>query len=288
MRKQNQKIPNKIATTFAAKIKANNPNDPLLLQILPQTKEQQKHAGFFQDPLGEKAVQPIQGLLHKYFGRVLLLVTNDCPIYCRFCFRRYLNDVITDWQSVLKYIARNSEIKEVILSGGDPLMLKSHELATIINKLAKIKHVQILRVHTRVPIAMPKLITPKLITALTSTRLPVVMVVHSNHPQELDAKVATAVKKLKRANIFVLNQSVLLKKINDNAKTLIALSEKLFATGILPYYLHLLDKVQGTAHFYVGSTRAKKLHKIMIEKLPGFLVPKLVYEKNGAKSKQWI
>ncbi|MCL5260577.1 MAG: KamA family radical SAM protein [Gammaproteobacteria bacterium] len=277
MRKQKQE--------FTKKIIPNNPLDPLLLQILPQAKEQQKRAGFLQDPLGEKTAQPIPGLLHKYFGRVLLLVTNTCPIYCRFCFRRYLNDMITDWQSVLNYIAKNPEIKEVILSGGDPLMLKSQELATIINKLAKIKHVQILRVHTRVPIAAPKLITQQLITALTSTRLPVVMVVHSNHPQELDTKVAAAVKKLKRANILVLNQSVLLKKINDDTKTLIALSEKLFATGILPYYLHLLDKVQGTAHFYVGSTQARKLHKIMTEKLPGFLVPKLVYEKRGAKSK---
>jgi EF-P beta-lysylation protein EpmB len=207
------------------------------------------------------------------------LVTNDCAINCRFCFRRHSQDKITDWQKVYTYIKEHPTISEVILSGGDPLMLATDKLIDIIKQLAKISTVKRLRVHSRVPIAMPERIIPR----LTQTRLPIILVVHCNHPNEIDTSVARALRILQQTGVIIFNQSVLLKGINDNVDVLIALSEKLFEVGVLPYYLHILDKVKGAAHFYVNKNKAKQIYAEIKTKLPGYLVPKLVVETRDKK-----
>jgi len=269
-------FPMRAPKSYLQRIQKNDANDPLLKQIVPTKEELQDCAGYSDDPLQEKKIGDIVGLLHKYYGRVLLLVTDNCAINCRFCFRRYLHNVVTDWQQVLNYIAKDITISEVILSGGDPLISSDAELALIINKLAKIKHIKRVRIHTRIPIVDPKRVTAKLCALITKTRIPIVVVVHCNHPNEINADVATAIKALKKFKITVLNQSVLLKGINDDQKVLVELSEKLFALGILPYYLHMLDKVKGAAHFCVDDKKAKKIMRELRAKLPGYLVPKLV------------
>jgi L-lysine 2,3-aminomutase len=265
--------------SFIKRIKPNNPNDPLLLQILPQKKELLKVTGFSIDPLTETKHSPIPGVIHKYPNRVLLLTTNSCAINCRFCFRRHMQNKISDWQKVFNYIKNHPNINEVILSGGDPLVLNANELIKIIKLLAKIPHLKRLRIHSRVPVVTPERFIPK----LTITRLPVVLVVHCNHPNEINAEVVQNLNRLHKTGVTIFNQSVLLRGINDNAKILIALSEKLFAAKVIPYYLHLLDKVTGAAHFCVNKNKAKKMHCELQKKLPGYLVPKLVVEVNNRK-----
>jgi L-lysine 2,3-aminomutase len=282
---QRKKFSFRVSREFASRIIANDEHDPLLLQVLPQEAEKFKVKGFVANPLCEEKFEPVPGLLHKYFGRVLLLVTDQCPLHCRFCFRRYTATKIQDWPKVFQYLTNDKTITEVILSGGEPLMLSESELQKIISKLVAILHIKRLRIHTRLPIALPSLITAALVKVLTSSRLPVVIVMHCNHPNEIDEKVAAAVRCLRDAGIMVLNQSVLLKGVNDSAAVLCALSEKLFAIGVLPYYLHLLDKVKGAAHFFVSPKRALQLLREVAESLPGYLVPKLVYEKPGARAK---
>jgi L-lysine 2,3-aminomutase len=273
-------FPLQASKSFITRIKPNDINDPLLLQILPQLDELKKTKGFVTDPLAEKQHSPITGLIHKYPDRALLLVTNACAINCRFCFRRHSQDKITDWQKVFTYIKDHPTISEVILSGGDPLMLVADKLIDIIKQLAKISTIKRLRIHSRVPIAMPEHIIPR----LTQTRLPIILVVHCNHPNEIDSNVMRALRNLQQTGVIIFNQSVLLKGVNDNANILIALSEKLFEVGVLSYYLHLLDKVKGAAHFYVGKTRAKQIHTEIQAKLPGYLVPKLVVEIQNKKT----
>ncbi|CAL7960285.1 L-lysine 2,3-aminomutase [Gammaproteobacteria bacterium] len=272
-------FPLQVPTSFAARIKPGDISDPLLLQILPQELELQEVQDFVIDPLAEEENSPVLGVVRKYPDRVLLQVTDVCAMNCRFCFRRYAGNKISDWQKVFTYLKNDPVISEVVLSGGDPLMLAASELAEIIQQLAQIPHIKRLRIHSRVPIVMPE----KSILKLTQTRLPIVLVVHCNHPNEIDESVTRALSALRQTGVTLFNQSVLLRGINDNVEILISLSEKLFGVGVLPYYLHMLDKVKGAAHFYVETNRAKQIYLEMQTKLPGYLVPKLVVEIQNRK-----
>jgi EF-P beta-lysylation protein EpmB len=271
---------------FVKNIKPGDPKNPLLLQILPQNCELLKKSGYTEDPLYEEKNSPVSGLIHKYHGRVLLLATDVCAINCRFCFRRCIKDRAPKirsgsiyWKPAFSYIKNDKSITEVILSGGDPLMLPSDKLKWLMDQIAKIPHVKRIRIHSRVPIVMPELIKVNTI----KSKLPVVLVVHCNHPNEINSKVVKCIKLLTQQNITVFNQAVLLRNINDCSRILTSLSEKLFNVGIIPYYLHILDKVKGAAHFYVGSKKAKEIYRKLQKILPGYMVPKLVVEIKNRK-----
>lgn len=276
---------------FVSRMQRGDPTDPLLLQVMLQREEALNVAGYSNDPVGETGeANPISGLIHKYHGRVLLIVTSGCAIHCRYCFRRHFpygdnRNSRQEWRSALRYISQHKEISEVILSGGDPLMVSDSFLHGLVEQIAEIPHITRLRVHSRLPIVIPDRVTPSLIDALTHRKLQTIVVVHSNHANEIDSSVDHAMLKLISAGMTLLNQSVLLSNINDNSQALIALSERLFQAGVLPYYLHLLDKVQGAAHFAVNQTIALDLHREMTQALPGYLVPKLVKEVAGETSK---
>jgi L-lysine 2,3-aminomutase len=283
-------FPLRVPLGFVARMQKGNPADPLLQQVLPLAAEEITTAGFSQDPLQEQAVNPVPGLLHKYHGRVLLTMTGACAINCRYCFRRhfpYAENIPGSkaWQAILAYIQADTSINEVIFSGGDPLLANDHYLRKCADDLAAIAHVNILRIHSRLPIVLPERITNDFLNWFSSTRLQTILVTHSNHANELDDSVQYAIEKLRARKICVLNQAVLLKGVNDNLEALVNLSQGLFACGILPYYLHVLDKVQGAAHFAVSEEKAKQLMTALRERLPGYLVPKCVYEEAGAKSK---
>ncbi len=285
-----QSFPLRVPRGFVARMEKGNPNDPLLKQVLPLGEELHAVPGYVRDPLQEKRANPLPGLLHKYQGRVLITVTGSCAVNCRYCFRRHFPyaENIQDscgWDNILDYIAKDSTIKEVIFSGGDPLVAKDKSLLEFTQKIARISHLKTLRIHTRFPIIIPERVTNELLAAITHPQLRTVMVLHCNHANEIDDTVRKAMQRLRSANITLLNQSVLLKDVNDDAATLIALSEKLFDVGILPYYLNLLDKVDGSAHFDVSVETAKKLLWEIIAQLPGYLVPKLVREQPGAIAK---
>lgn len=280
----------RVTRSFAKRIENGNPLDPLLLQVLPLGAEHQSAEGFSADPVGDLHAQKQPGLLHKYHGRVLLITTGSCAINCRYCFRReypYSEASATQsqWQASLDYIAADSSISEVILSGGDPLMLSDKRLDKLISHLEAIPHLKRLRIHSRLPVVLPSRVTDGLCQRLSNSRLQAVVVIHSNHAQELNQEVAEATNKLKQAQITCLNQAVLLKGVNDSLSALRDLSERLFEIGVLPYYLHLLDKVKGAAHFDVAEDCAVQLMSQMQSQLPGFLVPKLVKELSGKPCK---
>jgi EF-P beta-lysylation protein EpmB len=286
-------FPLKVPHSFIARMEKKNIHDPLLRQVLPLGAELEQIAGFSADPLQEATFNPVKGLLHKYHGRVLLTYVATCAINCRYCFRREFpykknNPGSLGWNEALDYIACDPSINEVILSGGDPLVANDNQLKSLIEKLALIPHVTRLRIHSRMPVVLPERITPEFIAALTATRLKPVMVIHCNHPQEINHDVKLAMQQLTEAGILLLNQSVLLKGVNDQAEILIALSEALFAAGVQPYYLHVLDKVRGTAHFDLNRQTAIELYQAMRQRLPGYLVPKLVSEQPGALSKSLV
>ncbi|WP_218814956.1 EF-P beta-lysylation protein EpmB [Rickettsiella endosymbiont of Dermanyssus gallinae] len=283
-------FPLRVPRGFVSRIQKGNPDDPLLRQILPLAEEEIIVPGFTQDPLNEKSTNPIPGLLHKYNGRVLILLAGACAINCRYCFRRHFpyQENISggkSWTAILDYIAADPSIYEVIFSGGDPLLANDKYLEKCMHDLAAIPHVKTLRIHSRLPIVLPQRITLDLANVLTATRLQAVMVIHCNHANELDDSVAMAIDHLLQKKIIVLNQSVLLRGVNDAVQTLIELSQRLFEIGVLPYYLNLLDKVQGAAHFALSEEKAKTLVKGMREKLSGYLVPNLVKEQAGAAFK---
>lgn len=285
-----QQFPLRVPRGFVARMKKGDINDPLLRQILPLQDEIDSHPLYSVDPLQELAANPLPGLLHKYVGRVLITLTGICPINCRYCFRRhfpYLENkpVKENWQQILDYISSDASISEVILSGGEPLLLNDQQLEQRIAQLAMIPHLHTLRFHTRIPIVLPQRITPEFVANLANSRLQIVMVTHCNHPQEIDQSVEQGIKLLRDHQIMLLNQAVLLKGVNDSVETLVSLSHVLFRLGILPYYLHYPDKVQGTHHFTPDITHAQQLMRQVSERLPGYLVPKLVYEQSGAKSK---
>lgn len=278
---------------FAARMQPGNPYDPLLLQVLATGKELEEHVGFSQDPLQEKSANPVQGLIHKYHGRVLLTLTGACAINCRYCFRRHFpysdnNPKRDGWRGVIQYIAQDPSITEVILSGGDPLLAKDRDLDLLFSQLSTIAHLKVLRIHTRIPVVLPERIDANLLALLTSSPLQKIVVLHSNHAQELSADVKDACTRLTQAGCILLNQSVLLAGVNDDASILSALSHRLLACGILPYYLHVLDKVAGAAHFDLSLTKAKQIYKTLQGILPGYLLPRLACEIAGEHSKTLI
>lgn len=283
-----KKFPLRVPRCLVRRIQKNNLNDPWLKQVLPSPQEESAQVGFIADPLAEAEYTIVPGVLHKYYGRVLLLVTQQCVLNCRFCFRRGGSNERIDWQAALRYIASDQTITEVILSGGDPLMLDDAALSQRIKNIAAIKHVRYLRIHTRLPLIIPQRVTKSLLQALTQTRLIPVMVIHCNHAQEISEEVRAALGKLKKDGVTLLNQTVLLREINDQPKILIELSHTLFVAGVLPYYLHILDKVAGAQHFYVESAKAKKIYREIVTQLPGYLVPRLVMEVIGATAKQQL
>ncbi|MEZ5493571.1 MAG: EF-P beta-lysylation protein EpmB [Pseudomonadales bacterium] len=286
-------FPLRVPEPYLQRMQLGDPTDPLLLQVLPQAAELLEQPDFTSDPLDERQHNPVPGLVHKYHSRVLLISTSMCAVHCRYCFRREFpyqdnRNSRLEWQQALHYIRLHTELNEVILSGGDPLSLPDKQLAWLTEHIAAIPHITRLRIHTRLPVVIPQRLTDSLLHTLSNSRLQTVMVLHCNHPNEVDAAVADAIGRLRRAGITVLNQSVLLANINDNADTLADLSERLFAAGCLPYYLHVLDKVKGSHHFALGDQQAVAIHRKLQALLPGFLVPRLVRENAGKPSKSWL
>jgi EF-P beta-lysylation protein EpmB len=280
----------RVPRSFAARIRKGDLHDPLLLQVLPQGREVLEQAGFSGDPLTESAAHPAPGLIQKYRGRVLVLVSSACAIHCRYCFRRHFpyqehRQSRSEWQSALEAIAADPTIKEVIYSGGDPLSASDRQLAWFTQQISQIPHVRTLRIHTRLPIVIPERISDQCLAWLQQDQLKVVMVLHSNHAMEIDSEVAAAIGKLRSLGIVLLNQAVLLKGINDKVETLADLSYALFNNGVMPYYLHLLDKVTGAQHFDIPEAQAIALHNELKGHLPGYLVPKLAKEVPGASAK---
>jgi EF-P beta-lysylation protein EpmB len=278
---------------YLKRIKKGDPQDPLLKQIIPLQVENITEDGYVLDPLNEISYNKTDGVIHKYEGRVLLIVTGACAIHCRYCFRRhypYSNSSIklSHLDNALDYICSDTSIKEIILSGGDPLSIPDVTLDKLIQKFEKIVHLQTLRIHTRLPVVIPARITDKLLDILTNTRLKVIIVLHINHANEIDSSVSKIIELLQGAGSFIFNQSVLLKGVNDDVETLKNLSLSLFRSNVLPYYLHLLDKAKGVAHFDVEEERAKKIYNDLKNSLPGYLVPKLVREIPGEESKTYI
>ncbi|WP_162045426.1 EF-P beta-lysylation protein EpmB [Vibrio taketomensis] len=279
----------RVPQSFVDRMEKGNPFDPLLRQVLPLSEEFAVHEGYSNDPLEEQDNQ-IPGLLHKYRNRALMIVKGGCAVNCRYCFRRHFpyqdnKGSKSVWQNSLDYIAIHHELNEVILSGGDPLMAKDDELRWLIEHIAEIPHIKRLRIHSRLPVVIPARITPELLEILHSTRLQVVLVTHINHANEVNQELAAKTALLKQAGVTLLNQGVLLKGVNDSVQALVDLSEALFDADILPYYLHVLDKVQGAAHFFVSDEQAKELMAGVIQQVSGYLVPKLTREIGGRNSK---
>jgi L-lysine 2,3-aminomutase len=283
----------RVPLSFAASMEKGNPGDPLLRQVLPIRDELIDYPGFNNDPVGDiqAAVQP--GILHKYQGRVLLINTGSCAINCRYCFRRNFpyNDLQLSKQqesAAIEYLKSDPTITEVILSGGDPLLLSDARIAHLIQQLDTLPQIKRIRIHSRLPIVLPARVTNGLVKTLANCSKQIIIVVHSNHANEINDRVIAACNLLKNSGITLFNQSVLLKGVNDNAAILCELSEKLFTLGIIPYYLHLLDKATGTGHFEVSEIEAKILIEQLQNSLPGYLVPKLVKEIAGAEAKQYV
>lgn len=280
----------RVPRAFLARMRPGDPDDPLLRQVLPLDAEEHDAAGFLEDPVGDVRSRAATGLLHKYRGRVLLIATGACAVNCRYCFRRHFpysanTAARGDWRGALDYIRSNPDIREVILSGGDPLLLDTAKLARLTDRLAKIPHVRRLRIHSRLPVVLPRRVDTGLCAWLAGIPLQTVMVIHSNHPNELDSSVARAVADLRETGTVVLNQAVLLRGVNDDPGVLEALGENLFAAGVLPYYLHLLDRVRGAAHFNVPEARARAIYRELRSRASGYLVPRLVREIPGAPYK---
>ena len=280
----------RVPRNFVQRMKPGDPKDPLLMQVLPIGEELTLSPGFLKDPVGDLASNPVPGLIHKYHGRVLLVAAGHCAINCRYCFRRHFpyQDNQPDrkqWQQALDYIRMDDSITEVIYSGGDPLAVADKQLAWLSEALETIPHLQRLRVHTRLPVVVPSRIDDACLDWLSKTRLQSIMVLHINHAQEINIELSDSIDRLKQAGVTVLNQSVLLKGVNDSVDTLCDLSEALFKAGVLPYYLHLLDKVEGAEHFDVSEKRALALREGMLSRLPGYLIPKFVREIAGMAAK---
>lgn len=279
----------RVPRAFIARMTPGDPRDPLLLQVLTQSEEFIQTPGYSTDPLEEQD-NAVPGVLHKYRNRALLLVKGGCAVNCRYCFRRHFPYQDNpgnkqSWQTAIDYIAAHPELDEIIFSGGDPLMAKDHELQWLIAALEQIPHLKRLRIHSRLPVVIPARITTELCQMFAATRLQVLLVTHINHAQEIDWELTAAMQQLKRAGVTLLNQSVLLRDVNDNAKTLAALSNALFDAGILPYYLHVFDKVEGAAHFFVSDTQARALVRELLTLVSGYMVPKLAREIGGEPSK---
>jgi EF-P beta-lysylation protein EpmB len=272
-------------------MRRGDPHDPLLRQVLPMAQELLAVTGFIHDPVGDLAAMAQPGVLHKYTGRALLVTTGACAIHCRYCFRRHYPYAQAhagqdSWTPALDHLRADASIHEVILSGGDPLALSDTKLAQLIQALDGIAHLRRLRIHTRLPVVLPARVDGPLLEWLSQGRLSRIIVLHVNHAQELAAAdVVAALATLRRSGATLLNQAVLLRGVNDTAQALVALSEALFSAGVLPYYLHQLDRVQGAAHFEVPDAEALALLAEVRAHLPGYLVPRLVREVAGAPAK---
>ncbi|MBI0439171.1 EF-P beta-lysylation protein EpmB [Dickeya dianthicola] len=282
-------FPLRVPRTFAARMRPGDARDPLLLQVLTAQDEFIATPGFSHDPLDEQH-SVVPGLLHKYHNRALLLVKGGCAVNCRYCFRRHFpyqdnQGNKANWRQALAYIRQHPQLDEIIFSGGDPLMAKDHELDWLLSELEQIPHLKRLRIHTRLPVVIPARITAELCQRLARSSLRVIVVTHINHANEINAEFTDSMARLRRADVTLLNQSVLLRGVNDSADTLAALSNALFDAGILPYYLHVLDKVQGAAHFLVPDDQARALLRELITQVSGYLVPSLTREIGGEASK---
>ena len=281
----------RVPQPFIDKIEKGNPQDPLFLQVMCSDLEFVQAEGFSKDPLEEQEDKNVvPNILHKYHNRLLFMVKGGCAVNCRYCFRRHFpyednKGTKQNWQKALQYIVERPEIEEVIFSGGDPLMAKDHELEWLIKHLENIPHLKRLRIHSRLPVVIPQRITDAFCRLLSQTRLQKILVTHVNHANEIDADFAHAMAKLKDCGVVLLNQSVLLKNVNDDALILKTLSDRLFSVGILPYYLHLLDKVEGATHFYLNDAQALKIYKELQRISSGYLVPKLAREIGGEPNK---
>ncbi len=280
----------RVPRPFTTRMRFGDPDDPLLRQVLPIAAEADRTTGFTTDPVGDLASRRGPKTLHKYHGRALLLLTGACAINCRYCFRRHYPyaGISGGNEALLEAVRGDPTLSEVILSGGDPLMLRDEALARLIDDIAAIAHIRRLRIHTRLPVTIPTRLTPALRHALASSRLTSTVVVHINHPNEIDDELHEALRATARAGIPLLNQSVLLHGVNDDPGVLARLSEKLFDASVLPYYVHLLDPVQGAAHFDVDESTARALAATLRDTLPGYLVPRFAREIPGASAKHII
>jgi L-lysine 2,3-aminomutase len=280
----------RVPRAFVGKMQLGNALDPLLLQVLPHHLELEEHEGFVTDPLGEEQANQQPGVLHKYKSRFLLTLTGACAVHCRYCFRRHFPyqenlPKQDDWPNIRDYLISQPDINEVILSGGDPLTLSDRKLQLWIERLESLPQIKFLRIHSRVPIVIPNRINDAFISILKNSRLRIILVVHSNHASELDDFTCSQLSKLVKEQITVLNQAVLLKGVNDSADVLVDLSYRLFDAGVMPYYLHVLDKVKGAHHFDRSPQDIDEIYKAVLANLPGYLVPKLVREIAGEKNK---
>lgn len=283
-------FPMLVPMALARRMETGNRQDPLLLQVLPDRRENDSVAGFSSDPVGDTASRASRGVLHKYHGRALLVATGACAVHCRYCFRQafpYATEhaAAGQWQDALAYIAGRADLEEVILSGGDPLMLPTRRLEQLTTALARIPHIRRLRIHTRLPVVLPDRVDEHLLRWLANLPWPVVIVIHANHAREFDESVDAALSRLRRVDAHVLNQAVLLAGINDDANVLAELARRGFDAGALPYYLHLLDRVEGAARFDIRAADAVTLMERLRQELSGYLVPKLVREQAGAPYK---
>lgn len=288
----NSEFPLRVPLGYVARMRKGDPDDPLLRQVLPLAAENLHDNDYGLDPVGDLDAITGKGLLQKYQGRALLITTGACAIHCRYCFRRHYpyqsqHARQSNWQETISALRNDTSIREVILSGGDPLMLTTPHLRGLSDQLATIKHIKRLRLHTRLPVVLPERINAELLDWLNTLPFQVIIVIHTNHPAEINYTMRTALNQIKQIKqpITLLNQAVLLQGVNDNSNTLVELSESLFSAGVLPYYLHQLDKVQGASHFEVSSARAIHLHEQLRQRLPGYLLPQLVHEQAGASSK---
>ena len=279
----------RVPLAYVDRMRRGDREDPLLRQVLPVAEEHHHAPGFSQDPVGDLAAATTPGLLRKYPGRALFIATGACPVHCRYCFRRHFpygehagHDA---WDAAVRAVAADGSVQEVILSGGDPLTLSDERLAGLVRRIAAIPHVRRLRVHTRTPVVLPSRVDEGLLSWLEGCPLQTVVVLHANHPAEIDDTVTRAARELARTGVTLLNQAVLLRGVNDSIDALADLSERGFQAGVLPYYLHQLDPVQGAAHFEVADDSARALLAGVRERLPGYLVPRLVRELRGAPSK---
>ncbi|MBX3436077.1 MAG: EF-P beta-lysylation protein EpmB [Planctomycetaceae bacterium] len=286
-------FPLMVPESYLRRMTVANPDDPLLRQVLPLDAELDAIPGYVVDAVGDNAARRAPGLLHKYQGRALMIATGSCAVHCRYCFRRqypYGEEPrrLEEWEPALAEIAQDASLHEVILSGGDPLMLTDVRLKQLIARIDAVPHVRRLRIHTRLPVVLPDRMTAELIDFIRSTALAPIVVVHANHPAEIVADCADALRFLVRSGIPTLNQAVLLRRVNDDVDVLADLCERLVDLGVMPYYLHQLDRVEGTAHFAVDDHRAVGLVDSLRSRLPGYAVPRLVREIPGAPSKMPI
>ncbi|HEU4992122.1 MAG TPA: EF-P beta-lysylation protein EpmB [Luteimonas sp.] len=284
-------FPLRVPRAFIARMRHGDPADPLLRQVLPVLDEARVVPGFALDAVGDGAARAARGVIRKYRGRALLVATGACAVHCRYCFRRHFpyageTAAAEGWREAVAAIVADTSIDEVILSGGDPLALATPKLAELTDALAAIPHLRRLRIHTRLPIVLPERVDAPLLAWLRALPWPVAVVVHANHANEFDGAVDAAMAALRDAGATLLNQAVLLRGVNDSADALAELSGRAFAAGVLPYYLHQLDRVAGTAHFEVPDARARELHAALAARLSGYLVPRLVREVPGDTGKR--